>query len=202
MRISHFHIDGFGIFHDVSVKNLPASFVLFSGDNEAGKSTLLSFLRDILFGFRDKRSKENNYPPLAGGRHGGRVTIISERLGKVIIERWPGKSGGSVTVSYADGRKGTDEALRQFLGGTSRELFRNVYAFSLSELQTIETLGDDMVKSVLYGASAGAGMLALPVAQGHIQRKLEELFKPGGRNPRINKKLAHLDEVRSKLREA
>ncbi|MGD0918028.1 MAG: AAA family ATPase [Thermodesulfobacteriota bacterium] len=202
MRISHFHIDGFGIFHDVSVKNLPAGFVLFSGDNEAGKSTFLSFLRDILFGFRDKRSKENDYPPLAGGRHGGRVTIISERLGEVIIERWPGKRGGSVTVSYADGRKGTDEALRQFLGGTSRELFRNVYAFSLSELQTIETLGDDMVKSVLYGASAGAGMLALPVAQGHIQRKLEELFKPGGRNPRINKKLGDLDEVRSKLHEA
>ena len=47
MRISHFHIDGFGIFHDVSVKNLPAGFVLFSGDNEAGKSTFLSFLRDI-----------------------------------------------------------------------------------------------------------------------------------------------------------
>lgn len=202
MRISHFHIDGFGIFHDVSVKSLPSGFVLFSGDNEAGKSTCLSFLRDILFGFRDKRSKENDYPPLAGGRHGGYVSIISDRLGEVVIERWPGKSGGSVTVSYADGKKGTDETLRQLLGGTSRELFRNIYAFSLSELQTIETLGDDMVKSVLYGASAGAGMLALPAAQGHIQRKLEELFKPGGRNPRINKKLADLDEVRLKLREA
>ncbi len=35
-----------------------------------------------------------------------------------------------------------------------------------------------------------------------INKKLDELFKPGGRNPELNRKLRDLEEVREKLREA
>ena len=48
MRISDIFVDGFGIFHNLSVENLPPGFILFSGDNEAGKSTCLWFIRDML----------------------------------------------------------------------------------------------------------------------------------------------------------
>ena len=202
MRISHFFIDGFGIFHNVSVRDLPPGLTLFVGDNETGKSTCLSFLRDILFGFRDKRFRENDHPPLAGGRQGGNITVVSDHLGEAVIERRPGKKGGSVTVTYVDGRKGAEEALGQLLGGTTRDLFRNIYAFSLSELQTIDTLSDEAVKSVLYSAGTGTAMLSLPKAITSIEAKLGELFKPGGRNPKINQKLVALEIVRARLREA
>ena len=68
MRISSLFVDGFGMFHNLSLEDLPGGFILFSGDNEAGKSTCLWFIRDMLFGFRDRRSKDNEYPPLAGRR--------------------------------------------------------------------------------------------------------------------------------------
>ena len=99
MRISSLFVDGFGMFHNLSLEDLPGGFILFSGDNEAGKSTCLGFIRDMLFGFRDRRSKDNEYPPLAGGALGGRIAFVSERFGEILLERKAGKKGGLVSVS-------------------------------------------------------------------------------------------------------
>ncbi len=200
MRISRIFVDGFGVFHHLSVEDLPPGFLLFSGDNEAGKSTCLWFIRDMLFGFRDKRSKDNEYPPLSGGTQGGRLTLVSRRFGDISLERRAGKKGGLVSVTYPDGRKAGEEALVELLGRTTRELYRNVYAFSLSELQSIEALENDAVKSALYGAGTGTGVLSLPKAMTAIGKKLDELFKPGGRSPELNRKLRDLDDIREKLR--
>ena len=103
--------------------------------------------------------------------------MMSERLGEVVVERRAGKKGGLVTVVYKDGRKGSDEELQQLLGGTTREVYKNIYAFSLSELQRIETLDDERVKGVLYGAATA--MVSLPAALSSIEAKLIELFRPG-----------------------
>ncbi len=51
-----------------------APVVVFYGPNEAGKSTILNFVRTILFGFPTQRRKEH-YPPNAGGKHGGRIVL-------------------------------------------------------------------------------------------------------------------------------
>ena len=61
MRIKSIIVDGFGLFYDVSVEDMPDGVTLFAGDNEAGKSTMLGFIRAILFGFPDGRTTENSY---------------------------------------------------------------------------------------------------------------------------------------------
>src|SRR5580700_9522466 len=88
MRIGAWHIDGFGIFHDFEV-SLGDGLTVFLGPNEAGKSTLLGFLRAMLFGFPGKRSRALPYPPLRGGRHGGRLVL--EGPGEVAVERFAGR---------------------------------------------------------------------------------------------------------------
>ena len=77
MKIREIYIDGFGQFAGRKFGPLDRPVTVFFGPNEAGKSTLLAFIRTVLFGFRPRKS---NYPPLAGGRHGGRVTL-STRMG-------------------------------------------------------------------------------------------------------------------------
>jgi len=37
MHITGLHIDGFGIYHDQGIQDLPLGLVLFLGDNESGK---------------------------------------------------------------------------------------------------------------------------------------------------------------------
>ena len=45
MRIRGWHIDGFGIFRDSRVTDLPAGLTVFYGENEAGKSNIADALR-------------------------------------------------------------------------------------------------------------------------------------------------------------
>ena len=125
---------------------------------------------------------------------------MSRRFGKISLERKAGKKGGTVNVTHPDGRKGGEEALAELLGGTTSELYRNVYAFSLSELQSMETLDNEAVKSALYGAGMGTGVRALSTAMATIGKKLDELFKPGGRSPELNRRLRELEDVWDKLR--
>ena len=49
MRILDLHIDGFGKFHDLSV-SFDKDLNVVYGRNEAGKSTLHTFIRCMLFG--------------------------------------------------------------------------------------------------------------------------------------------------------
>ena len=48
---------------------------VFYGPNEAGKSTLLEFVRRVLFGFPRRSGRVNPYPAMAGGRYGGRIAF-------------------------------------------------------------------------------------------------------------------------------
>ena len=57
MIIRAIFIDGFGTYFDQSLEKIPEGLVIFQGDNEAGKSTLLGFIRTVLFGFPRKDSR-------------------------------------------------------------------------------------------------------------------------------------------------
>ena len=201
MRFSSISIDGYGLFHNVSLDDLPGGLVILEGDNEAGKSTLLGFIRSILFGF-PRKDRKDFYPPLEGGTHGGRLGLVMADGREYIVERHAGKHRGSVTLTAADGSVEGEDSLSHFMAGASEDLYRNVYGFSLQELQELGSLQNEGVKSVIYGASIGAAMLSLPDARKRIETRLSELFKPGGSKSFINTQLKKLKEVRSKLKEA
>ena len=139
MRISDIHIDGYGVFHNVAWSDLPPGLALLRGDNEAGKSTLLNLIRDVLFGFPRKSRSRSDYAPQAGGGKKGRLTVVTDAGERYAIEREEAVRGGVVTVTSADGGFEGPEALGRLLGGTTRELYTNVFAFSLQELQELDT---------------------------------------------------------------
>lgn len=58
MIIDGWWVDGFGCLHDHEVAGLGTGVTVVVGANEAGKSTLLGFLRAVLFGFADRRTGE------------------------------------------------------------------------------------------------------------------------------------------------
>ena len=62
MRIREIHIDGFGRFSGVEYGPLEGPVTVFHGPNEAGKSTLLEFVRRVLFGFPEEAAGSTPIP--------------------------------------------------------------------------------------------------------------------------------------------
>ena len=202
MRISSLYIDNFGLFHNESLENIEPGLALFQGHNEAGKSTLLGFIRTVLFGFPDGRSKDPQYPPLNGSAPGGRIGLVNSDGLEFLVERKPGPRGVRVLLQELDGMTVQPESLDQVLGGLTKDVFKNIFAFSLTELQTFDTLNSENVKSAIYGASAGTGAQALSNAYRRIETQMDGLFRPKAQNPSINQKLRELEAVQGELREA
>ena len=73
MRLLELHIDGFGKFHDRTISFNDGINIIY-GKNEAGKSTLHTFIRGMLFGIerrRDPQARCQQYLPLPDPRYAG-----------------------------------------------------------------------------------------------------------------------------------
>src|SRR4030042_3578176 len=140
MYLARIHINGYGIFNNYDLpggtggEGFSKNLSVVIGPNESGKTTLLSFVRAVLFGFPDGRSSENPYPPVAGGKYGGLIPLVDRQGERYTVERSAGTRGGAVRVMMPDGSGGGGSELGALLGPASRELFRNVFAFGLPEL--------------------------------------------------------------------
>jgi len=175
MRITGWHIDGFGVFADHEVTGIPPDLTVVIGPNEAGKSTLLDFLRGVLFGFPDGSGPDREHPPLRGGRHGGRV-LVEAGGQELAIERH--RSGRGPVVHFPDGTQGDEEALDQLLGHADATLFRNVFAFSLTELESFGSLDTTAVRERIATAGIiGAGRSARQAVAALDQRR-DVLWRP------------------------
>ena len=67
MRIGELHIDGFGTWKDLSLGEFGDGVTVVYGPNEAGKTTLMQFIRTVLYGFNPYR-RQRYLPPLRGGQ--------------------------------------------------------------------------------------------------------------------------------------
>ncbi|MCZ7663263.1 MAG: AAA family ATPase [Thermoleophilia bacterium] len=197
MHIDGWFVDGFGVFHDYEQRGLGDRLTVFVGANEAGKSTLLAFLRWVLVG-HPSRGASDHYRPLNGGRHGGRV-FIRGLEGEISVERMVGPRVPRVV--FPDRAEEGDEAVRRLLGGVDAGLFNSVFAFSLSELQDLESLTGEGVRDRIFSAGiAGAGRSARQ-AIARLEKEAAELVRPrkGGR---VNDLLSRLETVERKVAEA
>lgn len=178
MEIRGWRIDGFGIFHDAVVEDLPSGLTVVAGPNEAGKSTLLAFLRGALFGFPDRRSTARRHEPVHGGRHGGAVTVAADD-GLWTVERYADPR--ALVLRRPDGSLAEDHELTDLLGHADATLFANVFAFGLSELDGFELLDSDAVRDRVFSAGVvGAGRSARDALTA-IDARRGALVRPRGR---------------------
>ncbi|MEO9254496.1 MAG: AAA family ATPase [Tepidiformaceae bacterium] len=174
MKIEQLHIDGFGPFANQSFGPFGQPLTVILGSNEAGKSTLLAFIRTILFGF-PIRDRTKFYPALNGGRHGGRIVAVADDGVRYTIERTEDASGPSFKLTSDTGLQSTDESmLRPLIGDSSRGVFESVFAFGLADLQDIKRLNESDASAQIY--AAGMGATALPKALKRLKDDADKLF--------------------------
>jgi uncharacterized protein YhaN len=197
MKIEHIHIDGFGVWNDKSWGPLGAGLNVFHGPNETGKSTFMAFIRAMFFGF-EKRGSAKRYEPLNGGSHGGSLALIVEDT-RLRVERKPGRHArGTVTV-YAGDASSDQAALDRLLGGTTRTLYHNVFAFGLEELEQFHTLQESEIATHISGAGLGIGASRWAAVQRDLEERQSAIFLPRGQNSTINVAFKELESVRDDL---
>ena len=176
MKITDLHIDGFGVWSNVSLNGLSPDVTVFYGPNEAGKSTMLQFVRSICFGYSPDRRRF--FPPTHGGRPGGSLSIAANQ-NKFIVARHddgvnltqPNSTTlGTLQVTTPEGVAQPDAAWRTLLAGLDEATFNNVFAVGLREIQELNTLSDTAASQYLYDISAGRDRVSL----GDVLRELDQ----------------------------
>src|SRR5215470_13356519 len=197
MRIETIHIDGFGVWNDKTWGPLDPGLNVFHGPNETGKSTLMAFIRSMFFGF-EKRGSARRYEPLKGGSHGGSLELLVNDT-HLRVERTPGRHvRGTVTV-YAGDAASDESALERLLGGTTKTLYHNVFAFGLEELEQFHTLQETEIATHISGAGLGIGASRWAAVQRDLEERQSALFLARGQNSIINVALKELESVRDDL---
>ncbi|RTE01993.1 AAA family ATPase [Paenibacillus whitsoniae] len=206
MRIVAIEVDGFGSLRERRLAT-DGELVVFYGANEAGKSTLMGFVRAVLFGFPTRQQRAERYEPLGGGAYGGALTLEDDQGQRIRVERYdaPAAGGrraaaGHVNVVFADGRIGGEAELGRLLGGLSADLYRSLFAFGLSELQELRTLQTDELSGYLYSAGLGVSGSAIMEAERKLTAQADGLYRPRGRNQEMNILLKELEGLEQSLR--
>lgn len=200
MKILEIHIYGYGKLEDAVYSGI-GDFQVFFGENEAGKSTIMSFIHSILFGFPSRQQAELRYEPKFGAKYGGRITASFPGRGKAVIERVKGKSAGDVSVVMETGERGGEELLGELLSHVDKTLFQAIFSFNLHGLQNVHSMKNEELSKFLFSAGA-IGSDRLAAAENKIQKEMEGLFRPGGKIPVLNDQLKKLKQLHADLKKA
>ena len=200
MRLLRIEAVRYGALADVSLGDLGDGLTVVHGPNEAGKSTLISLVRHVLYGFPTAREKEAGYVVPGGAARVGRL-VFADDDGSWAVERTEGPHGGPVTVRALEGvpRPGlADELVR----GVSADAYRVVFGFGLDEMPRVAdaAVSSDDILGKLYAASAGLRVSPQQV-RAAIDAEAEAIFKAGARKRSLNTLAGELKQVRSAMRD-
>ncbi len=163
MKVRDIQIDGFGVWSGLSVHTLPEGMTVFYGPNEAGKTTLMQFMRTMFYGFTPER-RQRYLPPVYGGKPGGAIRVTGPGGGYEITRRTQLDDPtiiGQVAVTGSDGTTQGQHRLTSLLGSVDESIFTNVFAIGLRELQELSTLDDTTAADELYKLSSGLDRVSL-----------------------------------------
>ena len=175
MRVTEVDIDRYRIWRNLTLPINKKGLSVFYGPNEAGKTTLMRFVRAVLYGFSGEdsaiRSQDGKIAPWRGSikcRH---------RKRKFVIER-SAQSGtrGALKVEGFKTDGHVERKLEKLLFNTSEAVFEDIFAIGIKELQQLATLESSEVAERIYGLSLGPEGKALLHAISDVRDSRLELL--------------------------
>lgn len=207
------NIQGFGAVRDMSI-SIDAPVTVLYGPNEAGKSTVLHFISAMLYGFPGKGSPAERGEPSGEGVHGGELRFLDKEGIPWVVRRYNRTREGNAASGkgervhihkQADNglviELGQQELEQYALGGVSRDMFRQLFAVSLSELQEIRSLQSAEMSGYLFHAGIGGGANILE-AERKLSQEMDKLYKPRGKVQQTAKLLQSIEDLRTRVAES
>ena len=181
MKLLALEVEGFGAWSGLKLQRMSEGLNVVYGPNEAGKSTLLQFIRSMFYGFSPERRRY--VPPLHGGRPGGWLEV-SATGGQFQIARHASADGNprldETLITAADGGGHHEQVVKTLLANIDEATFNNVFAVSLSEMQELATLGDTQAADLLYNITAGLDRVSLVEVARDLETTRDQILDPRG----------------------
>ncbi len=159
----------FGKYNQQTIGPFEPGFNILFGVNEAGKSTLSSFISQILFGWLTRKETPNPYEPFSGTLDSQGVPKRSahrRRAGSLVMAGDVGeweliRSSETTEQMTVITHRGVfwDEAFRDLTQSTDKITYNSIFNFDSFELSELEVKSNALSKLL----SASAGNLASPV---------------------------------------
>ena len=200
MRIQQLILRRFGPFTDLTLDldGGDLGFHVLYGRNEAGKSSALRALRQVLFGI--DRNCVDDFLHNKDELRLGAALEHSDKSSLCFLRR---KGVKNTLRALDDKALVAEEELKRLLGGLEPQQFSTMFGIDHLRLQEggqeiLAGRGD--IGQALF--AAGLGIAGIPKVQKKLQLDLEDYFKPLGRNQKINKALVSLGHARTELKGA
>lgn len=196
MKITQVHIDSFSGWRDTTIDLPDAEMHVLYGPNETGKSTLLRFVRGVLYGFAERDRFAAGAEEWRATR-AGHLNVTHAGHHYVIRRESDLPDGDRVRLTDGQGGAVSNDVLADLLGGVDATTFENVFALGLPELQEIATLSADEVAGHVYHVSLGPTGRRLIDALSEARRRKALLLDDDGSQGTIAalaRRIGELDE--------
>ncbi|MEU9832648.1 AAA family ATPase [Streptosporangium sp. NPDC048047] len=196
MRIDRLDLVAFGPFTGMSLDLSAPGVHLVTGPNEAGKSTALHALDQLLYGI-DVRSPYDFVHAKGALRLGA---LIRKSDGGTL--EFVRSKARNTPLLGPDGSAVGQAELDAALGGVDRTTFRSVFALTSAELRRG---GEELVHGggdFRQALTASRSGLRLSETLRAIDERMAELYKQQGRRPVINMRIAELRRALERQRAA
>ena len=183
MKLLNLHISGFGKFQDQDVSFEDGLNVVY-GKNEAGKSTLHTFIRGMLFGIEKQRGRAskndlyNKYEPWAGsGTYEGWLRIESSGEIYRIERRFQKKSKDLTIVNETLGREvePTKALLDQLRCGLTETAYNNTISIGQLKCATDGGMVAELRNYIANLNTSGSIALNITKASAYLKNQRREL---------------------------
>ena len=178
MRILKAEITGFGRYHDQVIEFSQGNQLLLATMKSASRHCI-SLLRLCCLVFLKEQLRKGLYPK-NGAAYGGRLWLVVEPYGEVMIERYRQIDRGRAKVHF-NGQTGDEEMLAQLLQPLNQTLFFDVFTFQQEQLAQIDKLQENELHQALIslGISGSQKMLQQVARYEAIN---QQNYKPRGQN--------------------
>jgi uncharacterized protein YhaN len=199
MKIEKIEVFGYGKWNDAQFTLTDQNLQIIYGSNESGKTTLLSLIKGILFGFYDGRNTYQQYLPKDTNKYGGKLTIRTSQNHHFIITRTSGTHGGQLSIFDLDQNVDCDTAiLNDLLGPIDKDTFNNLFYFGNLNLKEIAKISDnELVNRIQRVGFSGSDMWIK--VRDKLDKQAKNLYAPTGRKPELNQKLKIYDQLVAKI---
>ncbi|MGD9645501.1 MAG: AAA family ATPase [Pirellulales bacterium] len=198
MKFRRLTIDRFGVWQSLELGPLDEGLNAFYGANETGKSTLLEFIRGLLFGFG--AAKRQRFAPADPGLAWGGSAELATTAGGALLSR-PVVDGAAHEhqLRNLNGESLPPDFLKRVLGSVDEVVFERVFAIGLRELQELATLDETEAAAALYRLTTGVDRISLAEVVQELAASRERLLPTDTRHGQIDELLAQREQLLTEL---